>query len=147
MAKQDPIHILLVEDDDNDIRITQRALKRGRMENTVSIVRDGQEALDCIYRRPPFDTDAHRIPGLILLDINLPKLNGMDVLRTIKQDPARRQVPVLMLTTSTRRGDVAAAYSLGANGFICKPIQFARFVQVITDINEYWNVVGRVPGA
>ena len=138
---------MLVEDDDNDVRITQRALKKGRLDNKISIARDGQEALDYLNHRPPFDDiEQFPDPGLILLDINLPKINGIDVLRAIKGDIRLRRIPVLMLTTSTRREDVAAAYAHGANGFICKPIEFARFVRAITDLNEYWTTLAQIPG-
>jgi len=138
-----PIHILLAEDDDNDVRITRRAIKKGQLDATISVVRDGQEALDMLFRRPPYE-DAAR-PDLVFLDINLPKINGVEVLRTVKRDPVLQSVPVLMLTTSARQEDVSTAYALGANTYICKPIRFARFVDVIRDVSEYWSTVARVP--
>ncbi len=138
-----PMHIMLIEDDENDVRITRRAIQKGGLEADMSVTRDGQEALDFLYRRPPFE-DARR-PDLVLLDINLPKLNGMDVLREVKRDPALRSIPVLMLTTSARHEDVAAAYAHGANAFICKPIRFAKFVEVIRELSQYWGRVARVP--
>ncbi|MCA9559319.1 MAG: response regulator [Myxococcales bacterium] len=138
-----PMHIMLIEDDENDVRITRRAIQKGGLDAEMSVTRDGQEALDFLYRRPPFE-DARR-PDLVLLDINLPKLNGMEVLREIKGDPALRSIPVLMLTTSARHEDVAAAYAHGANAFICKPIRFAKFVEVVRDLSHYWSQVARVP--
>ena len=140
-----PIHILLAEDDDNDVRITRRAIKKGGLAAKIQVARDGQEALDRLFRRPPF-TDAER-PDLVLLDINLPKLNGIEVLRTVKRDPVLQSIPVLMLTTSARQDDVSTAYALGANTYICKPIRFARFVDVIRDVSWYWSRVARVPAA
>ncbi len=141
-----PIDLMLVEDDENDVRITRRALKKSGLEGELIVTRDGQEALDYLFGRPPFDDPArHRRPGLVLLDINIPKVNGIEVLRAIKEDPALRSIPILMLTTSTRQEDVAAAYAHGANGFICKPIQFSRFVEVIRALGEYWSLVARVP--
>jgi len=138
-----PIHILLAEDDDNDVRITRRAIKKGGLAATIDVARDGQEALDVLFRRPPFD-DAAR-PDLVSLDINLPKINGIEVLRTIKRDPVLQTIPVLMLTTSARNDDVNTAYALGANTYICKPIRFARFVDVIRDVAWYWSRIARVP--
>ena len=137
------IHILLAEDDENDVRITRRAIKKGGLSATISVARDGQEALEFLFRRPPF-ADAPR-PDLVLLDINLPKINGMEVLRTVKEDSSRRVIPVLMLTTSSRQEDVDTAYALGANTYICKPIRFARFVEVIREVSEYWSRLARVP--
>lgn len=144
-AQQPPIHIVLVEDDDNDVRIIRRAVRRGHLHNTINVVRDGQEALDYLHRRPPFDdTERWPWPDLLLLDIHLPRINGIDVLQTIKREPDLCTLPVLMLTTSTRREDITRAYSAGANGFICKPIEFARFVEIINDLNEYWTRISRV---
>lgn len=137
------IHILLAEDDDNDVRITRRAIKKGGLSATISVARDGQEALDMLFRRAPHQ-DAET-PDLVLLDINLPKINGVEVLRTLKQDEVLQAVPVLMLTTSARQEDVTTAYALGANTYICKPIRFARFVEVIRSVSTYWSRVARVP--
>jgi len=138
-----PIDILLVEDDDNDIRITQRALSRSALAARIEVVRDGQAALDFVQGKPPYAE--RRLPQLVLLDISLPKVNGMEVLRAIKADPTLRAVPVLMLTTSSRPEDVATAYAHGANGYVCKPIHFARFVEVVADLSEYWGQVALLP--
>ena len=138
-----PIEILLVEDDENDLRITQRALAKSAVPVQIRVVRDGQEALDYLHGRPPYV--GRKRPGLVLLDISLPKMNGMDVLRAVKSDPALRPIPILMLTTSARPEDIATAYTHGANGYVCKPIHFARFVEVVADVSEYWGRVARVP--
>jgi CheY-like chemotaxis protein len=138
-----PIELLLVEDDDNDIRITQRALARSAMRARIEVVRDGQAALDYVQGKAPYE--GRRRPQLVLLDISLPKMNGIEVLRTIKADPALRSIPVLMLTTSARPEDVATAYAHGANGYVCKPIHFARFVEVVADLSEYWGQVALLP--
>lgn len=134
---------MLAEDDDNDVRITRRAIKKGGLEATMSVTRDGQEAIDYLFRRPPFENA--EAPDLVLLDINLPKVNGMEVLRTVKSDPNLRAIPVLMLTTSARQEDVAVAYAHGANAFICKPMRFSRFVEVLQELSDYWSGVARVP--
>jgi CheY-like chemotaxis protein len=140
------INLMLVEDDENDVRITRRALKKSGLEGELIVTRDGQEALDYLFARPPFDDPAKcPRPGLVLLDINIPKINGIEVLRAVKEDATLRSMPILMLTTSTRQEDVAAAYAHGANGYICKPIQFSRFVEVIRSLGEYWSLVARVP--
>lgn len=139
----EPMDILLVEDDENDVRITQRALLRSGLAVRLQVVRDGQEALDYLRGRPPFN-DRPR-PGLVLLDISLPKVNGMDVLRTVKADPELRPIPILMLTTAAHMSDVATAYAHGANSYLCKPIQYARFVEVMSTLGEYWGSVARVP--
>lgn len=139
-----PIHILLAEDDDNDVRITRRAIKKGGLDATIGVARDGQEALDMLFRRPPYEGVER--PDLVLLDINLPKINGVEVLRTVKRDPVLQAIPVLMLTTSACQEDVTTAYALGANTYICKPIRFARFVEVIRDVSVYWSRVARLPG-
>ncbi|MCK6570515.1 response regulator [Myxococcota bacterium] len=135
--------ILLVEDDENDIRITERALARSAMSARIEVVRDGQAALDYLQHKPPYERQ--RRPNLVLLDISLPKVNGMDVLREVKADPTLRSIPVLMLTTSSRAEDVATAYAHGANGYVCKPIHFARFVEVIADLSVYWGKVALLP--
>lgn len=133
------IEILLVEDDDNDIRITQRALARSALRANIQVVRDGQAALDYVQGRAPYD--GRRRPDLVLLDISLPKINGIEVLRTIRADPTLRPIPVLLLTTSSRPEDVATAFAHGANGYVCKPIHFARFVEVVAELSEYWGKV------
>lgn len=143
MPPERPIRILLAEDDDNDVRITRRAIKKGGLNATITVARDGQEALDVLFRRPPYADAVH--PDLVLLDINLPKINGVEVLRTLKSEPALRPTPVLMLTTSSRQEDITTAYALGANTYICKPIRFARFVEVIREVSHYWSRVARVP--
>jgi len=133
------LHILLAEDDDNDVRITRRAIAKAGLDAELTVVRDGQEAVTFLFRRGPH-RDAPR-PDLVLLDINLPKLDGMEVLTAIKQNPEIRALPVVMLTTSTRQEDAQTAYTLGANTFIAKPIRFARFVEVIREIGTFWGQV------
>lgn len=137
------LHILLAEDDDNDVRITRRAIAKAGLEAELTVVRDGQEAVAFLFRRGPH-VDAPR-PDLVLLDINLPKLDGMEVLTAIKQNREIRALPVIMLTTSTRQEDAQTAYTMGANTFIAKPIRFARFVEVIREIGMFWGQVADRP--
>ncbi len=141
-----PLEILLVEDNPSDVMIARRALSRGLVQHRLSVVRDGQEALDYLFRRDAF-SDAARAPtpDLILLDLNLPRVDGFEVLRTIKGDFHLRRIPVIMLTTSERDEDVINSYQLGANTFISKPVEFNRFLNIIRVLHEYWGQVARLP--
>ncbi len=142
MSNENLMRILLAEDDDNDIRITRRAIQKAGLNAVLDTACDGQEALDYLHRKNSFIS--MKRPDLMLLDINLPRINGINVLRQIKQTPELRTIPVLMLTTSARQEDVIAAYSHGANGFICKPLRFAEFVDFIRNLSIYWgNLVVR----
>jgi CheY-like chemotaxis protein len=137
--------ILLVEDNEDDILITKRAFESGHVTNPVVVVRDGDEALDLLYRRGPF-ANASR-PALVLLDLNLPRVDGFTVLRTIKQDPDLRWIPVIVLTTSKRDEDVLRSYTQHANTYIEKPVEFERFVHVIKNFHLYWNLTATLPRA
>lgn len=139
--------ILLVEDSLNDILITRRAFARGVMsQHRLSVVRDGQEALDFLYRRGAFgkDREAPR-PDLILLDLNLPRVDGYEVLRTIKSDPHLQYIPVVVLTTSEHEEDITTCYNLGANSFVPKPVEYERFLRMIQVLYDYWWDVARLP--
>jgi CheY-like chemotaxis protein len=135
--------ILLVEDNDDDVLITRRAFQRGHMGNPLVVVRDGDEALDYVFRRGSF-VHAPR-PGLILLDLNLPRVDGFTVLSTIKSDPEARSIPIIVLTTSKRDEDVLRSYAAHANTYIDKPVEFERFVHVIRNLNLYWNLTATLP--
>jgi len=139
-----PFRILLVEDNPNDIEITRRALEKGQVKNELTIARDGQEALDTLFGHSGGRTS---LPGLILLDLNLPRVDGREVLSRIKSDPVLRRIPVIVLTTSTREEDVVRSYDLGVNTFISKPVRFEDFIKVITAIQEYWIVIATLPPA
>ena len=136
-----PIDILLVEDNPQDVEITMRALKKKHVKNKVLVARDGQEALDILF---PSNGNSSNI-GLILLDLNLPKVSGREVLERIKQDPTTKSIPVVVLTTSTRDEDVARTYDLGVNTFITKPVRFETFMDVVATIRDYWIVVATLP--
>jgi CheY-like chemotaxis protein len=138
------IDILLVEDNPNDIEITRRALDKGQVKNTKTVARDGQEALDLLFA----DGNGKRhLPGLILLDLNLPKVSGIEVLAKIKSDSLLKRIPVIVLTTSTREEDIVRTYDLGVNTFISKPVRFEDFIAVVTAIQEYWIVIATLPPA
>jgi len=131
--------ILLVEDDPEDQRLTQRALKTSKLRNKLFTVSDGEEALDYLYRRGPFAApDAAPRPDLILLDLNMPKLDGRAVLKRIKEDRDLRCIPVVVLTTSSQEEDILRSYKLGVNSYITKPVRMDGFIQAIRDIQHYW---------
>ncbi len=136
------IKILLVEDNPDDIDITKRALKEAKVINKLWIARDGQEALDFLKHEGDYkDLSSSPKPGLILLDINLPKLNGIDVLRAIKKDSNLKRIPVVMLTVSKRDEDIIKSYDNGCNSFIQKPVNFENFVEVVKEVSLYWGLL------
>jgi two-component system response regulator len=137
------IEILLVEDNPADVRLAQEALKRGRIAHHLSVVSDGEAALDFLHAEGPY-AGAPR-PNLILLDLNLPKRDGREVLEIIKADPALRRIPVVVLTTSDREGDVFNAYDNHANALIHKPLEFEQFVKVVGMIEAFWLETVRLP--
>lgn len=138
--------ILLVEDSPDDILIVQRALKEARIINRLWVVRDGQEALDFLQHKEEYqDVAKSPKPGLILLDINLPKINGLEVLKRIKEDPDLKTIPTVILTLSGRDEDIARCYSHGCNSFIQKPVDFEKFVEVVKQIGLYWGLLNASP--
>jgi two-component system response regulator len=139
--EQNIIKILLVEDNPDDIAICKRALKEAKVINKLWIARDGQEALDFLTRQDQYkDPESSPMPGLILLDLNLPKVKGLDVLKKIKEDPELKKIPVVILTVSKRDEDIVKGYTRGCNSFIQKPVDFDKFVQVVKEISLYWGL-------
>lgn len=139
-----PIHILLAEDSEGDILLTTEALAEGRIINTVSVVRDGHEAI-CFLEKSGEYCDAER-PDLILLDVNMPKKSGHEVLDFIKHDDRFKTIPVIMLTTSSLEKDVHHSYSNYVNCYIVKPIEVDSFLKVIATIEDFWLQITRLPG-
>jgi len=141
-----PVNILLIEDDEGDIRLAKEALKEGKILNRLFIVEDGVEALDFLYRRGKYaDPSKSPRPGLILLDLNLPKMNGLDVLRSIKSDPELRRIPVIILTTSKEEEDIIKSYDLDANSYITKPVDHEKFIEAVHSLRHYWLTVVTLP--
>jgi CheY-like chemotaxis protein len=138
-----PMEILLVEDNEDDILLEQEALADAKLVNLMHVVRDGEEAMAYLRRQGRYQ-DA-RTPGLILLDINMPKKNGFEVLNEIKADPELCHIPVVMLTTSESERDIVKSYAKGACSFITKPMDFDKFGEVIKQFALYWSLVARVP--
>jgi CheY-like chemotaxis protein len=139
-----PVQILLVEDNPDDVEITRRAFRKGRVANDLHVVRDGQEALDFLYREGDFRIDTPR-PDLILLDLNLPKVNGIEVLQKIKTRDGLSTIPVIVLTVSGREEDIITSYELAANTYIQKPVEFDKFVDAMEALGEYWFVIAELP--
>jgi CheY-like chemotaxis protein len=138
-----PIEILLVEDNPGDVRLTQEALKDAKVANTMHVVEDGVSALDFLYRRGAYEAVPR--PDLILLDLNLPRKNGREVLEQIKQDEQLKCIPVVILTTSQADDDISWAYKLHANCYITKPVEFAQFIRVVRAIEEFWFTIVTLP--
>jgi len=139
----EPFPILLVEDNPADVELTLRAFRRRKLTNPIAVARDGEEALDYVHRRGAF-ADSAPIPGLILLDLRLPKVDGLEVLRELKSHPVYRNIPVVVLTTSSEDRDIKKSYELGAASYIVKPVEFEKFLEVVERIDLYW-ILTNVP--
>lgn len=140
---QNPIEILLIEDNPADIRLTQEAFRAARLQNTLHVVQDGVSAMAFIRQTAPFQ-QAPR-PDLILLDLNLPKKDGREVLKEIKSDPHIRTIPVVVLTTSDDETDVLRSYDLHANAYLVKPIDILQFIKMIQTLEDFWLSVVKLP--
>ena len=138
-----PIHILLVEDNEGDILLTKEAFESGKIINTMSVVKDGKEAIDFLTKKGKYATTT--LPDLLLLDINLPKKNGHEVLQFIKADVNLKQIPVIMLTTSSAEADIITAYQHYANCYITKPVEMETFLDIISKIETFWISIVTLP--
>ena len=138
--------ILLVEDNPDDVALTMRALDKNNIRNKVTVAKDGQEALDYIFGTGSPSSPARRdLPEVILLDLKLPKVDGLEVLRRIRADLRTKLVPVVILTTSTEQQDIVNGYSLGANSYVRKPIDFVEFVEAVRQLGMYWLLLNQPP--
>jgi CheY-like chemotaxis protein len=141
-----PVEILLVEDNPNDVELTLHALKENNLSNHIEVVRDGAEALDFILCQGDY---AHRSidqpPKVILLDLKLPKVDGLEVLKRIKADPKCRMVPVVVLTSSREERDIVESYKLGVNSYIVKPVDFEQFAEAVRGLGLYWLLLNQPP--
>jgi len=137
--------ILLAEDNENDIELTLTALQECRLKNEVEVVRDGAEALDYIYCQGKFANRDGCLPCVILLDLKMPRVDGLEVLRKIKSDPALRHIPVVMLTSSREEKDLVLSYDLGVNAFVVKPVNFDQFLKAIQALGMFWAIVNEPP--
>lgn len=138
--------ILLVEDNADDEALTLRALNKNRVANEVVVVRDGAEALDYLFCRGAYaDRDPLELPQVTLLDLKLPKVDGLEVLRQMRSDPRTRTLPVVILTSSKEEQDLVAAYSSGANSYVRKPVDFNQFADSIKQLGMYWLILNEAP--
>jgi len=138
--------ILLVEDSQRDAELILDALGTNQLANEVVHVRDGAEALDYLYRRGEFATRSDDQPAMMLLDLKLPKVDGLEVLRQIKGDPALKTIPVVMMTSSRQEQDLVNSYELGVNAYVVKPLKFQDFVDAVKQVGVFWAVINEVPG-
>lgn len=138
--------ILLVEDNPDDEALTVRALNKNKIANNLVVVRDGVEALDFLFCTGPYsERDPHEMPEVILLDLKLPKVDGLEVLRQVRADERTRLLPVVILTSSKEEQDLLKSYSFGANSYIRKPVDFSQFVEAIHQLGMYWLVLNEAP--
>ncbi len=143
-----PKIILLVEDNPSDVELTIRAFKRARISNEVVVAENGREALDYLFRAGKYtDRDIDAMPMLILLDIKMPIMDGLEVLKFIRRDELTRRLPVVILTSSREEEDLARSYDLGVNSYICKPVDFNQFAEAVKNLGLYWLVLNEPPPA
>jgi two-component system response regulator len=146
MAVTNEVEILLVEDNPNDVELTLRALKKHNITNKVHVVKDGAEALEYIFATGAYASrDINCIPKVILLDLKLPKVDGLEVLRRIKSDERTKLIPVVVLTSSKEERDLVESYRLGANSYIAKPVDFESFVKAVSELGLYWLLLNQPP--
>ena len=146
MVNADAVDILLVEDNPNDLELALRALKKHHLANNVIVARDGAEALDFIFGTGSYaDRQIEKIPKVVLLDLKLPKVDGLEVLRRIKADERTKTIPVVVLTSSQEERDVVDSYRLGVNSYIVKPVDFDQFIDSVSKLGLYWLVCNKPP--
>jgi len=139
--------ILLVEDSEKDIELTLMALAENNLANEVVIAHDGTEALDYLYRRGTFVDRPDGLPAVVFLDLKMPKLDGLEVLRQMKDDPNLKQVPVVMVTSSREEQDLVRSYRLGVNAYVVKPVDFSQFVESVKELGFFWALLNEPPPA
>jgi CheY-like chemotaxis protein len=137
--------ILLVEDNANDLELTLEALAQHNLANEVVVTRDGTEALDYLYRRGSFEMREEGNPAVVLLDLKMPKMDGLEVLRQVKSDPDLKVIPVVLLTSSNEESDVVKSYEMGVNAYVVKPVDFHEFVDAVGELGLFWSIVNVPP--
>jgi len=137
--------ILLAEDSERDVELTLTALEEHNLANDVVVARDGVEALDYLYQRGQFAGHANGLPAVVLLDLKMPKVDGLEVLRQMRTDPGLKQVPVVMITSSREEQDLVRSYQLGVNAYVVKPVDFQQFVESIKQIGFFWAIINEPP--
>ncbi|MGA7402366.1 MAG: response regulator [Candidatus Sulfotelmatobacter sp.] len=137
--------ILMVEDDPKDVELTLTALEEYNLTNEVIVTNDGEEALDYLYQRGKFQTRTNGNPAVMLLDLKLPKVDGLEVLQQIKSDEKLKMIPVVVLTSSREERDMVASYKLGVNAYVVKPVDFHEFVNAIKELGVFWAIINEAP--
>jgi CheY-like chemotaxis protein len=137
--------ILLAEDNIHDIELTLEALQEYNLANEVEVVRDGSEALDYLYRRGPYQDRTSGNPAVVLLDLKMPKVDGLEVLRKIKSDVELRSIPVVVMTSSREESDIVQGYALGVNAYIVKPVNFTQFLESVKQFGAFWAILNEPP--
>jgi len=137
--------ILMVEDDPRDVELTLTALEQYNLANEVVVVGDGEQALDYLYQRGEFKTRANGNPAVLLLDLKLPKVDGLEVLQQIKRDDRLKMIPVVVLTSSREERDMVASYKLGVNAYVVKPVDFHEFVNAVKELGVFWALINEPP--
>jgi len=146
MEQMNPVEILLVEDNPADVELTLRALKKNNLTNQVQVVSDGAQALDFLFGTGPFAGQKHPIPPkVVFLDLKLPKVDGREVLRSMKSDDLTRLIPVVVLTSSKEYMDIVESYKLGVNSYVVKPLDFDKFVEAVSQLGLYWVLLNQAP--
>lgn len=148
MSDSQPVEILLVEDNPQDLELTLRALKKANFANHIEVARDGAEAIDFVFCQGIHAKRAiEDVPRVVLLDLKLPKIDGLEVLQRIKSDPRTRRIPVVVLTSSCEQRDIVESYNLGVNSYIVKPVNFERFASAVHDLGLYWLLLNQGPSS
>ena len=137
--------ILLAEDNPKDVELTLTALDEHNLANEVVVVNDGAEALDYLYRRGKFAMCADNDPAVVLLDLKMPKVNGLEVLRTIKKDDKLKTIPLVILTSSREEKDLVESYKLGVNAYVVKPVNFQQFIEAVKELGAFWAIINEPP--
>ena len=139
------IEILLVEDNPNDVALALHAFKKSNLTNRIQVVRDGAEALDFLFRSGPYEDRANGTPKVVLLDLKLPKIDGLEVLHRLRADPRTRSLPVVVLTSSREERAIVESYKLGVNSYIVKPVDFEQFTETVRQLGFYWALLNQPP--
>lgn len=146
MSEHHAVEVLIVEDNPQDLELALRALRKANLSNLIEVARDGKEALDFLFcEGPHVGRKIQNGPRLVLLDLKLPKVDGLEVLKKVKSDPRTKMIPVVVLTSSKEQNDVVESYRLGANSYIVKPVDFERFIAAVGELGFYWLLLNQPP--